>query len=96
MQQKEELKTQAEVLEQKNLELQKLTVAVSETDNSIIITDKNTKIEWVNKGFEKTFGYSLGEFQKICPTLYECSQNKDKIQKSIDETPMRTLKFSHQ
>ena len=85
LQQKEEIQTQSEILAKTNLELRQLSVAASETDNSIIITDKDTKIEWVNKGFTKMLKYTLEEFQNICPTLLECSVNKDKFIECIEE-----------
>jgi len=47
-----------------NKELRKLSVAASETDNAIIITNKDGEIEWVNRGFERLYGYSLGEMQQ--------------------------------
>ena len=85
LQQKEEIITQAEILEQKNIELKQLSIVASESDNSIIITDADTKIEWVNKGFTKMLQLTLEEFQEFCPTLLECSENKEKIQQCIDE-----------
>jgi len=85
LQQKEELKTQSEILQNKNLALLKLNMAVSKTENSIIICDSETRIEWVNKGFENTYGYTLQEIQQKCSSLYECSQNKEDIDKCIKE-----------
>lgn len=60
-QKNEEVSRQSDQLELMNKELKKLSVAASETDNGIIITDKNGNIEWVNKGFEKMYGFSLSE-----------------------------------
>jgi PAS domain S-box-containing protein len=59
-----EVSRQSEQLELMNKELKKLSVAASETDNGIIITNKNGEIEWVNKGFEKMYGFSLDELHK--------------------------------
>ena len=64
LQQKEEILAQAELLEQSNKELEKLSIAVSETDNSIIIADNRGNIEWVNSGFTKLFGFSITEFKE--------------------------------
>ena len=60
-QKNQEVSKQSNQLELMNKELKKLSVAASETDNGIIITDKNGEIEWVNKGFEKMYGFSLSE-----------------------------------
>lgn len=85
LQQKEEIQTQSEILAKKNLELLQLSLAASETDNSIIITNEKTEIEWVNKGFTKMLKLTLEEFKNLCPTLISCSQNKEKIQQCLDE-----------
>lgn len=85
IQQREELILQKHELNDKNIELEKLSIIASRTDNSIIVTDINTKVEWVNKGFEKITGYNLEEFQNLCPTLISCSQNVDEIKKCIEE-----------
>lgn len=50
-----------ETLELKNEELKKLSLVASNTDNSVIITNKEGLIEWVNSGFERIKGYSLPE-----------------------------------
>ncbi len=64
-QKNEEVSRQSDQMSIMNKELKKLSVAVSETDNAIIITDKSGQIEWVNRGFERLYGYSLGEMQHI-------------------------------
>lgn len=42
-------------------EAEKLALVAKYTDNSVIITDKNGFIEWVNEGFIKSTGYKLKE-----------------------------------
>lgn len=44
-------------------ELENLSIAISNTDNSIMITNAEGKIEWVNNGFIKLTGYSLEDVQ---------------------------------
>ncbi len=39
----------------------RLSLVANETDNSVIITDAERRIEYVNKGFERLTGYSLSE-----------------------------------
>jgi len=44
-------------------EIEKLSLVASKTENGIVITDPNYKIEWANKGYEKLTGYSLDEIR---------------------------------
>ena len=61
-QQAEELSAQAEHLRLVNQELEKLSVAVRETDNVVIILDAQGNFEWVNNSFTKVYGYTLEQF----------------------------------
>jgi PAS domain S-box-containing protein len=61
-QQAEELSAQADNLRMANQELEKLTVAVSETDNVVIILDADGNFEWVNNSFTRVYGYTLDQF----------------------------------
>jgi PAS domain S-box-containing protein len=63
-QQAEELAAQAENLQMVNLELQKLTVAVSETDNVVLILDAEGNFEWVNKSFTRVYGLTLEQYRR--------------------------------
>lgn len=47
----------ADVLKRENFKL--LSLVANETDNSVIITDANGLIDYVNPGFERLTGYSL-------------------------------------
>jgi len=60
-QQKEEILAQAEELEKINKELFKLSTIASETDNAILVMDKEGYFEWVNTAYTKIFGYTLDE-----------------------------------
>lgn len=42
-------------------ELKKLSLVATKTDNSVIITDQDGKIEWVNKAFIRLTGFGLHE-----------------------------------
>jgi PAS domain S-box-containing protein len=59
--QKEEIEKQAGKLYLANLELQKLSLVASKTDNAVSIMDYNGKIEWVNEGYTRLFGFTFGE-----------------------------------
>lgn len=42
-------------------EMEKLAIAATKSNNSVIIADNDGKIKWVNEGFTKLTGYSLDE-----------------------------------
>ncbi|WP_445673320.1 PAS domain S-box protein [Pseudomonas ceruminis] len=44
-----------------------LSLVANETDNAIVITDHEWKIVFVNKGFERIFGYSSEEVEGLRP-----------------------------
>ncbi len=48
-------------LNQKNLELEKLSIVASETDNAVLIFNEHKEIEWANTGFTKMTGYAIDE-----------------------------------
>lgn len=52
-----------EALEKKNEELKKLSLVASKTENSVVITDNENRIEWVNEGFTRLTGYTLFEVE---------------------------------
>ena len=50
-------------LQASEAEARKLALVASHTDNSVIITDAQTRIEWVNEAFTHITGYALEEVQ---------------------------------
>jgi PAS domain S-box-containing protein len=48
-------------LNQKNLELEKLSIVASETDNAVLIFNEKKEIEWANTGFTKMTGYNVSD-----------------------------------
>lgn len=46
-------------------EIKKLSLVASKTDNSVVITDAQWKIEWVNDGFVRLHGYQLDEIKSL-------------------------------
>ena len=63
LQQKEEIQTQADNLQEANdeitqqkEELQKLSIVASETNNAVLIFDEKLNLEWVNEGYTKIYG----------------------------------------
>ena len=72
--QKEEIRSTRDHLAEVNIELEKLSIVASKTNNAVIITDSNGKIEWINEGFTKHFGYKLEELtQKFGQNLAKAS-----------------------
>ncbi len=87
-QQAEELSAQADNLRLINQELEKLSAAVSETDNVVIILDEDGNFEWVNNSFTRVYGYTLDQFiQERGKNMLEGSHNpeiKDILAKCCD------------
>lgn len=54
----ERVEVKTKQLSEKNLELEKLSLVASRTDNSVLITDSSGIIEWVNDGFVRLIGIS--------------------------------------
>ena len=68
-------------LNEKNQELEKLSIVASETDNSVLIFDALGSVEWVNEGFTKLTGFSLDEIVQLHgKTLTSFTFNPDAIQ----------------
>jgi PAS domain S-box-containing protein len=58
---REELLAQAEHLLELNIELERLSLVASKTDTAVLIADEKGRFTWVNQGFVKLYGYSMGE-----------------------------------
>lgn len=104
-QQNEEIKAQRDQLEDINQELEKLSIVARETDNSVVIADKNGEIEWVNEGFNKLWGYTIDEFKSakgsnilnyknnkfVSDLISDCITNK----RSVSYVIPATNKYNH-
>lgn len=65
-------------IESQIYDLNKLSLIVKQTDNSVIIFDSDGKAEWANAGFKKMYGYDFDEFVgKYGSVLSELSFNKE-------------------
>lgn len=65
-------------LNEKNIELEKLSLVASETDNSVIIFNSNLELEWANKAFTRITGLTVSELNSGKPvTLYDISTHPD-------------------
>ena len=72
--QSEELLAQSEELARNNIELEKLSVVASHTDNFVTILSPNGEIEWVNPAFTQFTGFNLHELKEHKGfTIFEAS-----------------------
>jgi len=62
---REELLTQAEHLQELNVELERLSLVASKTDTAVAIADHKGRFSYVNQGFVKLFGYNLSELIQV-------------------------------
>jgi PAS domain S-box-containing protein len=60
-----EIDKQTERLKASNQELERLSFIAEKTNNSVVIISTDGKIEWVNPGFTRLFGYTIEEIYKI-------------------------------
>jgi len=82
LQQKEEIQGQAEILKSINIELEKLSIVASETDNAVLILDAKANIEWANEGFTRLLGFTRQQFIKERgENLFKSSVNPELIKK---------------
>ncbi len=58
---KRKVEVRTKELQVKNIELAKLSLVASETDNAVMIFDEHQELEWVNTGYTKLTGYTLDE-----------------------------------
>ena len=78
----ERVEVKTRQLSEKNLELEKLSLVASKTDNAVIIADDNGKIEWVNDGFMRMTGLSQNIIGKRVNDLHVY----ENIDHEIEET----------
>ncbi|MFM9008999.1 MAG: PAS domain-containing protein, partial [Bacteroidota bacterium] len=60
-QKRKQITRQIAVIQESERELRKLSLIATKTKNGVIITDYQGRIEWVNRSFELTTGYTLAE-----------------------------------
>ena len=95
--QKEEIISQAENLLKAYEELEKLSIAISKTDNAIVIMDAHGNFEWVNDGFKRLYDLSFEEFKKKRgKNILDCSTNSnitEELNKCIKEKKTVSYEF---
>ncbi len=60
-----ELRQEKDKVEQANMELEKLSLVASETDNAVFILDAKGDLTWVNAGFTRLTGFTMDELLQI-------------------------------
>ncbi|MEI8288855.1 MAG: PAS domain S-box protein [Verrucomicrobiota bacterium] len=65
--QRTELRAANERLQQQEAETKKLAIIAARTDNSVVLTDAEGKVIWVNAGFTRLTGYTLEEMVGTAP-----------------------------
>ena len=68
-------KAHAKQLEAREWEMEKLSSALEQTADSIMITDRDGVIEYVNPGFEEITGFSRAEASGKKPTIIKSGRN---------------------
>ncbi len=63
---------------QARIELEKLSLVASKTNSSVLIADKDWRIEWVNEGFIRLTGYSMAEVVGKRPSQFLHSPKTDR------------------
>ena len=67
-------------------EVRKLSLVASKTENGVIITDKENKIEWVNSSFTNMTGYTLEETAgKTADIFFEAAEMGADVRRRIAE-----------
>lgn len=89
-----------DILAAKNIELEKLSIVASKTDNGVLITDKNGNIEYSNEGLTRLIGYSFNEIEAQKPWdifngVETDSTETERLQSSIKEGQSFTGEFRH-
>lgn len=84
-QQKEEILTQAEELNIANQQLEKFSTIIRETDNAVILMDRDGNFVWINPAYTRIFGYNIDELvNNISPNIIG-KNTTDEIKKLIDK-----------
>ena len=84
----ERVEVKTRQLTEKNLELEKLSLVASRTDNAVLIAGPNGQIEWVNDGFTHLTGISKEKL--INKTLFEIN-----VYSNINEEIQLAIKNKH-
>lgn len=94
-QQNEEIKAQTETLEDANAELEKLSIVASETDNAVIIMDKNGNFEWINSAYTRIYGGTIQQILNSNTNIFKISGNEN-LKQEFEQSLNQNLHFSYE
>lgn len=63
--QNEEIELQKDAIQKQNMELEKLSIVASHTENMVLIMNPDGTVDWVNDSFRRIMGYTFEEFTNI-------------------------------
>lgn len=66
--------------EKSQAQLQTMSVALTNTENSVVILDSNGNLIWGNKGFTKLYGYNFDDYIKDSAYYMDAIRQRDSIQ----------------
>ncbi len=78
--QHQEIKSQSDQLYEINDDLMQLKTAIDETDNAVVILDKDGNFEWGNKGFDKLYDIDFKAFTEKYPNILDASKNSSNFE----------------
>ncbi len=78
------------------LKLKYLSLVASNTDNAVIIMDKNGEIEWVNNAFEKIYGFNIEQLKKIRGSNIRDAWKIDNVDAVLNEIFKKKKSFTIQ
>ncbi|UPT68539.1 MAG: ATP-binding protein [Sphingobacteriales bacterium JAD_PAG50586_3] len=89
-----------DILAAKNIELEKLSIVASKTDNGVFITDKNGTVEYSNDGLTRLVGYTSAEVDGQKPWdvfngVETDTVETERLQNSISEGQSFSGEFRH-
>ncbi len=79
--------------ERANAEMRKLSSAVEQTADAVMITDRDGVIEYVNRAFEQTTGYSPAEALGKKPSLVQSGMQGEEFYRRVWDTILRGETF---
>lgn len=88
---KKKLKDFANLAEERNKELERLSLVLGKSENLILLTDQNGRIEWLNQKAKKTNNYSAEELKGFIGRELAEVSHYPQIKEAI-ETVIRTKK----
>ena len=76
------------------VDLRRLALVASHTGSGVIITDPEWRVEWINEGFTRMFGFTLDEIKGRKPAEFMIGPDSDpKAQLAMDEAGQKRRRF---